>query len=229
MNNSIVTEQQLKSLKLFSYYLQSYGIKKGYLDIYVEGCAIDYMDDHVYNYEDGHGGWADMYDSITEVVQDIVEKNDLVKLEDCENRGTIRLIFDCVERILKVAIYEMIYGSNPSSSNMTFDELDEEEQSLFQKLFDKMEEDGRVDTLVYFRGGGDSGDIDSHTENGYVLNDAILHFLYTWLENYYGGWEINEGSQGEFVFNAKEKTLELRFEENTEEEVKRECDFVIKC
>lgn len=37
------------------------------------------------------------------------------------------------------------------------------------------------------------------------------------VENHFGGWEINEGSQGRFVFNADDGNLELEFEENTEE------------
>ncbi len=33
----------------------------------------------------------------------------------------------------------------------------------------------------------------------------------------YGGWEINEGSQGYFIFDLKNKTVELNHTMNVEE------------
>jgi hypothetical protein len=52
--------------------------------------------------------------------------------------------------------------------------------------------------------------------------------MYKQLENHMGGWEINEGSQGRFVFNNESKDVILEFQENQEEEVPVPVDFVIK-
>ena len=41
--------------------------------------------------------------------------------------------------------------------------------------------------------------------------------MYRALENNYGGWEINEGSQGKFIINSEEKTVYLEFSYNTED------------
>ena len=76
--------------------------------------------------------------------------------------------------------------------------------------------------VITFAGGGDSGEIESRIEYDGKFTEQIpkdlMEFFYEWLENHFGGWEINEGSQGRFVFNADEGNLELLFEENTEEQ-----------
>jgi hypothetical protein len=36
------------------------------------------------------------------------------------------------------------------------------------------------------------------------------------LEEHYGGWEINEGSDGSFIFNFNDSTIELNLTYNEE-------------
>ena len=43
------------------------------------------------------------------------------------------------------------------------------------------------------------------------LKEALENLCYDLLEDKYGGWEINEGSYGEFVFNVADRTIELTF------------------
>jgi hypothetical protein len=40
-----VTEEQLKTLKLFSIYLQSYGAETAYKEYYIESCDLDWEDE----------------------------------------------------------------------------------------------------------------------------------------------------------------------------------------
>jgi hypothetical protein len=68
-----------------------------------------------------------------------------------------------------------------------------------QGLFD---EDNFI-TLSY-EGGGDSGFINSTFDNPNVnVPSYVEDWCYDKLESNYGGWEINEGSQGRFEFNYK--------------------------
>jgi hypothetical protein len=41
------------------------------------------------------------------------------------------------------------------------------------------------------------------------LAAAVEHLCYGYLEEKHAGWEINEGSYGEFTFNVVEGTLTL--------------------
>jgi hypothetical protein len=68
-----------------------------------------------------------------------------------------------------------------------------------------------------YNGGGDSGYIEGTFENGEEVPAEVEDFCYRILEDNYGGWEINEGSQGSFFFDLNEKTINLEHEYNTEE------------
>jgi len=72
---------------------------------------------------------------------------------------------------------------------------------------------------VSFAGSGDSGYIES---DGYNEDDeqfpvpgGVEDVLYRMLSRY-GGWEINEGSQGDFTIDCNQKSIILEFGENFE-------------
>lgn len=72
-------------------------------------------------------------------------------------------------------------------------------------------------TLRY-NGSGDSGYIESSfEENGDSVPSTIEDWCYNQLESHFGGWEINEGSDGEFIFDFNNMTIELNHTYNTEE------------
>jgi hypothetical protein len=50
------------------------------------------------------------------------------------------------------------------------------------------------------------------------LNKAITSLCYDILEHRHGGWEINEGSDGFFFFDAKTQKLEFNFAYKVREE-----------
>ena len=222
----VVTEEQLKSLKLFSYYLQSHGIKEASIDVYLEYCEIDYFPEMAY----GSGGSAELYDAIIKTLEDIIKSNDLTDLDDCENRGELRLNIDCVERTLEAEVYETVYSTRDMSDSRDINELNDSGlKRAFESLFSQMSDEGKPSTTrVYFNGSGDSGDIDGHTQDGTALSNDVLDYFYNWLENFYGGWEINEGSQGYFSIDADEGQLFLDFQENIEESQQHDIDFQIK-
>ena len=76
---------------------------------------------------------------------------------------------------------------------------------------------GGILTLSY-NGGGDSGYIESSfDETGDAVPSEIEDWCYAQLESNYGGWEINEGSDGRFIFNFNDSTIVLDHTYNTEE------------
>ncbi len=97
-------------------------------------------------------------------------------------------------------------------------EMDDEN---FSNFFKKLREEGDFELEVQFEGGGDSGWIhdtgETRKHTDYDVPPSIMEIMYQMLENY-PGWEINEGSQGDFTFESaggKDK-LTLRFDMNTE-------------
>ena len=218
MENVKVTEEQAKSLKLFAYYAQGYGKKEVNTTIYTQYCTEDWRDKEWYG--DGHTR-VESYDAIDNVINEIINENDLYSesVTDCENRGQLNINIDCVERTLKIDAFEWRYETRDSGDMLELFEIDNE--GLI-KIFEYMKSEGYTEGVVKFAGGGDSGEIESGIEYDGKFTEQIpkdiLGFFYQWLESHYGGWEINEGSQGQFVFNSNDDQLELQFQENLEEE-----------
>jgi len=97
-------------------------------------------------------------------------------------------------------------------------EMDDEE---FSNFFKKLREEGDFELDVQFEGGGDSGWIhdtgETRKTDNYPVPPFMMEKMYQMLEDY-PGWEINEGSQGEFTFESAggKDRLTLHFNMNTE-------------
>jgi len=112
------------------------------------------------------------------------------------------------------------YGSE--GSGMSYDISDyNEDDSMYNTFMDIrkfLEKEGIEEMEVRYEGSGDSGyiqrDYTSKNKNG-EINDDIEHICYDLLEDY-GGWEINEGSQGTIEFTKDE--IDIQHEWNTEEQ-----------
>ena len=71
---------------------------------------------------------------------------------------------------------------------------------------------------VEFSGYGDSGSIDDtiYTDDGnFTIPQDVLEWMYTQLP---GGWEINEGSDGEFFFDFVKREIRVLLIDHVEEE-----------
>ena len=212
-----VTDEQAKTLKLFAYYAQGYGKKEVNTLINTQDCQEDWRDDEWY----GDGSNLESYEAIDNCINQIIEEHDLFEklMSDCDNRGQLNINIDCVERTLEINAFETKFDTNPSSDMLELSDIESED---LIKIFNYMKSKKYSKGVVEFGGGGDSGEVESRIEyDGKFTKQipkGVESFFYEWLENHFGGWEINEGSQGKFVFNADEGNLELLFEENTEEQ-----------
>jgi hypothetical protein len=105
------------------------------------------------------------------------------------------------------------YFSEGDSTGIEYDDMIEEweEKGVFDDT--SIPEDGYL--VLKYNGGGDSGYIESDFENGEPSPGAVEEWCYQQLEENFGGWEINEGSQGEFQFDFNEKTVILSHTYNT--------------
>jgi hypothetical protein len=96
-----------------------------------------------------------------------------------------------------------------------------------EKVFNELDEENISGTIfVTFDGNGDSGSIEQAEDesgNSVNLSTEMEDWCYNILENNYGGWEINEGSTGKFIFNTEDRTCELEFGWNNEN---TECDTI---
>lgn len=228
MENYQPTEKELKSLNLFSYYIKSNGCKsEATSDIYFyeDGNNVEFYDLKYWNCKGDRNSHFESYESITEVLENIISQIDIPSyLEggDDESRGNIELSIDVNERKLEIKLYETVRGTNETGTSWEFNEGSSSNKSYpsVVEFFNTLESSNIKNGEVQFDGGGDSGEIyDNMTYGGgesIKVPNEVLDFLYSALEDFYGGWEINEGSHGYFVFYTKTKEVALNFYEHTE-------------
>jgi hypothetical protein len=227
-----VTEEQLKSLKLFALYLNSYGAETATKDYYIEYCQIEYEDDYFQSPDTSIS--IETYDKIDEVLKEILETNQLIDnaTTDCDLRGQLEIEINCIERTLTATASQWVFESNGFDFSKSLEEISkdysEETYNEVLRLFEQIGENGEGEAR--FQGGGDSGYLDSDMNiNGSSENIPTLieDMLYKWLEETDVDWYNNEGGQGSFIFSPKDSEIYLNLEQNYEENVNVPLDFKI--
>jgi hypothetical protein len=108
------------------------------------------------------------------------------------------------------------------ADGQTIDYDSEEDGQRFDKWKVEYLDDREIpsDGILYveYNGGGDSGYIEGNFEpTNEGIPARIEDWCYEQLERNFGGWEINEGSQGRFIFNFNDLTAQLQHVYNVEE------------
>ena len=228
-----VTEEQLKSLKLFSVYLQSYGAETASKDYSIDYCSLDWTEDGFDSPQTSIN--IETYQRIDETLYEIIEANNLFEnsVTDCDNRGVLTIEIDCVNRTLTANAMEWSVSTEDSSETKTLEEIseeyDEDTYNEVLRMFEQIGENGNA--VIQFQGGGDDGEIDdfiyingSSVDTPKLINDMV----YQWLTDTGIDWYNNEGGQGSFTFVPKDGEIVLEVGQNYEENVDVPLDFKIE-
>ena len=213
MAQNILTPEEKKYLGRVSRYLASMGMNYGEINFEME------QDDEEISYSEygfpthfDNNYYAEIPDGLVPILKKIIDYVDddglysnLPDGSDIDYQRFEITISGVKKEIALTHIYS--YYSEGDSTGIEYDDMIEEweEKGVFDDV--SIPEDGYL-TLKY-NGGGDSGYIESDFENGEPSPGAVEEWCYQQLEENFGGWEINEGSQGEFQFDFNEKTVIL--------------------
>ena len=224
MEKIFITENDKVILRKVAKYLKSYNIISGVIQI-----ENDFYHDpqralsHVTNFSNHWG--VEVPDFFKHYLGEIIEKvlsNIDFLDEDGVNYDNIEIEIVADSSMLDVTRH-WGYERPGDSRGLTWGD-DTEDTELVKRLMDEIRESGaRPDSngiiQLDYSGGGDSGYIEPSFVNGGRVPANIEDWCYEVLENNYGGWEINEGSQGYFVFDTRKNIieLELTYNELTEE------------
>ena len=224
----ILTPEEKKYLRRVSNYLNSLGLKRGYVDIEMEQDddrinSKDVSWNHVTRFDNSYT--ADIPEGLKPILKKVLEYAD--SLDNLNNDIDIDYItnqrasinIDTEEKVISVT-HELYYYGRGNEQDITYDSKEDIER-FDRWMENEMSEieipnDGIL-TLPY-NGGGDSGYIESSFDpTGDAVPAEIENWCYNELENAFGGWEINEGSDGVFTFNFNDSTVTLEHTYNTEE------------
>ena len=223
----ILTPEEKQYLRRISNYLGSMGMQDGNIEIDMdnqEEFDYDNVDwDYITHFSNNYN--ADIPSGLIPILQKIMkycDDNNLIKEPDYDDMNYQRLEYDIDVDSKKISFTRWwSFYTRGEGSSVTW----EDEQG--KELFEHWEESGVLEDLtipddgilkVTYNGSGDSGYLESSfNETGDGVPAAIEDWCYRELSDNYSGWEINEGSDGEFIFNFHDMTVELIHTENIED------------
>ena len=222
--SNILTSEDKKYIRRICRYLGSLGMREGNIEFEIDDgdfdCDINW--EHITHFSNNYN--AEIPDGFKEIIKKILDnicENDLINSPDVESINYERLEFvvDCESGEISVQLHYGYYAVGDSQGNEFTVEEDEDLEGLFETIKQSMQESKvkkKMLTLSY-NGSGDSGYIESEFDEGMSVPSDVEDWCYRALENLHGGWEINEGSQGRFIFIIPDKTIELEHTYNVEE------------
>ena len=211
-----LTKEQKKILQIFSMYIQSYGVKSAFKELDVmSGYEIDYWGDDWFSEESsltipGYDAINNFFDEFTTYLRD-----ELLEPFTDEENGSISVIINAKEKEITFKAYIRRMNVEYESIEEDFEDGNEDVQAYLNEL-SKSHKFGEVT----YEGGGDSGYVNGTiTLDGKKSEDlpsSVEDYIYGILSNF-GGWEINEGSQGKVEFDFLEKKVVVNHGMNYEE------------
>lgn len=213
--NLELTEEDKKNLRIFSKYMKAQGCEKGEMYVGIYDNMDSYKNaffcrttrDKIELYpkiENLFDKYADDIDWLMEIFDDVYDFN----------YGEVILSVNSKENIFKITASYSYYDTDCQGDTFYLTDrfANPEEKNELIEYFDKMFMEGHNEGKIDFNGGGDSGWIEDTLYLGEETEKApenILDLCYDLLQSNYGGWEINEGSQGSFHLDFDKKTITL--------------------
>jgi hypothetical protein len=224
---NLLTPEDKQYLRRVCRYLASLGMQDGSIEMDVDSYGdFDFSEiDWAQETHFSNNYSAEVPDGLIPIfkkIADYIQEIDLYQVPDNDDINYERVDFDidCQKSEVSVNHWYSFYERGDGNSV----EWDGEEG---KDIFEEWEKDGVLEDLeipndgiltLKYNGSGDSGYIESSFEEiGDQVPAAIEDWCYRQLEQNFGGWEINEGSDGEFIFNFNEMTIELNHTYNVEE------------
>ena len=217
---NILTPNEKKYLGKISRYLKSMGMSYGEIlfEMEPDDDEISYRENYFpTNFENNYT--AEIPDGLVPILKKIIDYVDDEGLyRELPDDGYIDYQrFDITiytgekKEISLTHIYSFL--TEGDSQGVEYDDMIEEweEKGVFNDI--EIPEDNYL--VLKYNGGGDSGYLESDFESGQPVPTEVENWCYQQLEENFGGWEINEGSQGEFQFDFNEKTVTLSHTYNT--------------
>ena len=223
---NLLTLEEKKYLQRICRYLGSLGMKHGSIDFEMEYGEFD-KDDYNWNrithFSNNYS--AEIPDGLKEICKKLlqhVEENDLINKPDVENLNweRIEIDVDCDDSTISV-VHDYNYYAESDTESISERVQDDSDYDSLREVFEELENIEGLETRslrLDYNGSGDSGYLEDSFTYGTDCPTSVSDYCYNMLENNFGGWEINEGSQGYFEMDLDNKELTLYHTSNIDEQ-----------
>jgi hypothetical protein len=223
--SNILTLEEKKYLQRVCRYLGSLGMTNGIIEFEFDYSEFDCEDvdwKQITTFSNNYT--AEIPDVMIEISKKLLNyvcENDLIRTPDVDdiNWQRIEIDLDCEDSTISVVLDYNYYDIGDTETDTRSLEEEEENESL-REVFDVLEDDPDIEDRILtidYSGGGDSGYLEDSFNSGDSVPAVVSDFCYNMLENRYGGWEINEGSQGNFEIDLDNKEITLNHTYNIDE------------
>jgi hypothetical protein len=206
--------------------MRNLGVEKIYTEMGMYGRTVDNWDEEFQGKINGQYKLISMPKQFIKLFDELVEKND----DEIYNESGSEYGSEYYRVMINVHLPErkIVITSEVEEENSKGDS--EEDDVINNLSVQSFLDENNIDYLmVDYSGGGDDGSIedDGYDDDGnrFRLSDDLEDFLYSRLNNSFGGWEINEGSSGKFIIQRE--TVEIEHEWYETEWVNSELNIVI--
>jgi hypothetical protein len=223
--SNILTLEEKKYLQRVCRYLGSLGMTNGIIEFEFDYSEFDCEDvdwKQITTFSNNYT--AEIPDVMIEISKKLLNyvcENDLIRTPDVNdvNWQRIEIDLDCEDSTISVVLDYNYYDIGDTETDTRSLEEEEENESL-REVFDVLEDDPDIEDRILtidYSGGGDSGYLEDSFNSGDSVPAVVSDFCYNMLENRFGGWEINEGSQGNFEIDLDNKEITLNHTYNIDE------------
>jgi len=214
---SILTPEDKKYLRKVTRYLQSYGLQRGDIELLELEDGNEYYEisdirfDRVTNLLNNYS--VEVPEGLIPILEKIVvagqKRQDDIDFPDYVNYGRIEIEIDCVSSEIRLFHYIVYTDAGGNGGQLEFST---EDDGIGMEVFNSIREYcTEVEPIMELRynGSGDDGYLEDRFENGEPVPGPVEDWCEIKLSRNFGGWENNEGSQGDFIFNMENNTAEL--------------------
>jgi hypothetical protein len=222
----LLTPEDKKVLNLISNYIRSNGLREGQIEIDMDYGDLDIeriknvtIFSNSYNVEIPE----ELIEICYKILKHIDENQGLDVDVDDLNYEKLEMEIDTIQKSITASHFISYFEqSEPDYTEWTEDDYKDLDENPITQMFSDLESDSSItphegQLQLRYNGSGDSGYLEDYFESGGAAPASVSDWCYQQLESLHGGWEINEGSQGYFIFDLKNKTVELSHTMNNEE------------
>lgn len=219
MKSIVLTEEDKNILRKVAKYLKSYNVRHGMIQIDWDDFNSSDFRRYLTNFSNE---WSiEIPEFFKPYLFEFIQ-NTLSELDDLDIESTN---YDNIE--FDIAVNDQIFSATRyygyeeagDSNGMTWGD-DTDDTEMVERILSEIrasDAEPNSDGIVRlnYNGSGDSGYVESSFDGGGRVPAEVEDWCYQRLENNFGGWEINEGSQGYFIFNLDHNIIELEHTNNT--------------